>query len=271
MKKIEIDLKGVPQTLLLPLLGRAFFSDKPYSPLHDERAVQLVQTLDYDFDQLSKQVGATTLFWIARAYHFDQAIRAFLQQHPKAVIVSLGAGLETAFYRVDNGQLTWVDLDLPEVIELRKKLFSPSDRVHYVAKSILDFSWMEDVKKFGNEFFFFAGGLFMYFTEKEVKDLFLAMADSFAGAELIFDSISKKGLEYANIMLQKSAMKDAVLKWGLDDALTLQNWSPKVKLLAKVPYFKNIKNKFKFPLLLRCKMYFYDFVNKSGIIHLKLG
>jgi O-methyltransferase involved in polyketide biosynthesis len=268
-EKITVDLKGVPQTLLLPLLGRAKFSQKSYSPLHDQRAIDLVNSLDYDFNHLQKQVGETTLFWMARAYHFDEAIKHYLKIHPKAVIVNLGAGLETAFYRVDNRELTWLDLDLPEVIALRDKLLPPPPRVHYIAKSILDYSWIEEVKKYGKDVFFFAGGLFMYFSEEQVNSIFLQMANHFPQGELIFDAISKKGLYYANRMLSDVRMNNAKLKWGLDDGKELEKWSPNIILVSQKPYFQGIKTKFAFPLFLRMKMVFLDLFNKGGIIHLK--
>ena len=266
--KIDINLTGVPQTLLLPLFGRATLSKESYSPLHDAKAVQLVESLNYDFDALAAIAGHISMFWMARAYHFDQAIKNFLQHHPKGVVVSLGAGLETAFHRVDNGQLTWVDLDLPEVIALRQKLLPPSQREHEIAKSVLDFSWMDDVKKLGDEFFFFAGGLFMYFTEEENKRIFTQMAHAFPGSELIFDTISSKGLYHANRMLKQS-MRGAVLTWGVDEPDQLATWSPQIKIAAKIPFFSKIKSNYPFPLKQRLKMYLYDWFDKGCVAHLK--
>ena len=270
-EKINIDLKGVPQTLLLPLLGRALFSKGKNPVIHDERAMLLVKSLDYDFDNLLKRVGGEsgTIWWIARAYQFDEAIKKYLKDHPTATIVNLGAGLETVFHRVDNGKLTWIDLDLPEVIQLRGKLLSPIDRVHYIAKSILDYSWMDDIKKFGNELFFVAGGFFMYFTEQQVKSILLEMANRFPNAELVFDSIEKRGLKYANAMLTDVNMNSAVLKWGFDYGIELQQWSLKIKFISQIPYFKNIKMKYDFSFLTRIKMFFYDLSKKGGVIHIK--
>lgn len=268
-RKIDVDLTGVPQTLLLPLLGRAKFSALPYSPLHDERAMQLVNELNYDFDQLTNRVGNVTFFWMARAYHFDQAVKAFLKQHPDGVIVNLGAGLETAFSRVDNGRCTWVDLDLPEVIALREKLLPPQNRQYYIAKSALDFSWMQEVKQYGNHFFIFAGGLFMYFTEEQMKLFLTEMTVQFPESELIFDTISEKGLYYANKMFDGSDMKGVKLTWGIDDCNKLTTWSPHITILSSFSFFTDIKSKYKFPFSQRCKMYLYDWFDKSRIVHLK--
>jgi len=267
-EKLAIKLDGVPQTLLMPLLGRAKFSEKSYSPIHDPLAIKLVESINYNFDELLTRITRSLGFWMARAFHFDEAIKKFITKHPKGTIVNLGAGLETAFHRVDDGKLKWVDLDLPEVISLRNKLLPQSDRVNCIAKSILDFSWMNDIKEYGHEFFFFAGGLFMYFTEDEVKSIFIEMAKRFHQSELIFDSVTTRGIYYANKMLKEAKMSNAQLQWGLDDIRKLEAWSSNIQIVKHMPYFRDLDTK-NFPIVLRIKMFFYDLHNKNAIMHLK--
>ena len=270
-KRKDIDLKGVPQTLLLPLIGRAKFSQKTYSPIQDEKAVELVDTLNYDFENLLKvaNVKQSTLFWMARAYQFDEAIKTYLKKYPDAVIVNLGCGLDTGFNRIDNGQLTWVDIDLPDVMNLRECLLPPTKREIYIRNSVLNYSWMDEVKKLGSNIFFFAGGLFMYFTNDQIKSLFINMANTFPNSNLIFDNISPKGLKHANKMLVKSGMENALLQWSVYDGKILEECSPKIKIVEQHAYFKDIKNKYPFPFSHKLIMYFFDLFHRSGIIHLK--
>lgn len=268
-EKININLQNVSQTLLMPLLGRALFSQEPYSPLHDKQAVELANSINYDFEKLYKKVKKSTLFWMARPYHFDTAIKLYLEKNPRGIVVNLGAGLETAFHRVDNGDLTWIDLDLPEVISLREKLLPLTDRNHNIAKSILDYTWMDDIEKLGKEFFFLAGGFFMYFTESQVKSIFIEMAKRFSRSELIFDSLSSKKIYHSNKMLRNAKMTNALLQWGLDNPNTLESWSPHIKIMSQIPYFYKIKAMPGFPFGLRAKMFFYDFFNNYRITHLK--
>jgi len=267
---VNIDLSAVPKTLLLPLLGRAHFSQKIYSPIHDKKALELITTLNYDFENLLNvaNVKTSALFWMARAYHFDEAIKAHLKKHPKAVIVNLGCGLDTSFNRVDNGHLTWVNVDLPEVIKLRERLLPPTAREIAIQASVLDYSWMDEVKNLGSDLFFFAGGLFMYFTNEQIKALFIQLAECFPGSPLIFDNISPKGLNSANKMLQKSGMTDALLQWSVTDAKIIEQWSPKIKVLAQHAYFTGIKNKYPFPWRYKLLMYLLDLSHKSGMIYL---
>jgi O-methyltransferase involved in polyketide biosynthesis len=269
-EKIKIDLSGIPQTLLLPLVGRAQFSKKSYSPIQDDKAIELVNPLDFDFEKLWKTIGHFTgTWWMARAWHFDQAAKAYLNLYPDATIVNLGAGLDTTFYRIDNKKLTWFDIDLPEVILLRNQLLPPPDRVYYLAKSVLDYSWMGSVKQLSDRVFFIAGGLFMYFTEQQMKLLLPEMASRFPQAELIFDSIPTKSIKSSNQMLNEVNMASAILQWGLDEGSTLETWSPQIKLICQMPYFKKIKAYYRFPLMVRARMLFCDLIEKGGIIHLK--
>lgn len=81
-----------------------------------------------------------------RARHVDQKARDFLEWHPEGVIVNLGCGLDTRFYRLDGGRLHLFDLDLPEVIDLKRQLLAETERYHFVASSVLDFDWMDMVQ-----------------------------------------------------------------------------------------------------------------------------
>lgn len=265
--KLPISLSGVPKTLLIPLLVRAQYSEDPSSPIQDKLAKELVGRIDYNFDELAKHTGDAAMFMLARAWHFDRAIRAWLQRHPLGAVVNFGAGLDTTFYRINNSQVTWIDLDLPDIIRMRESLLPPSKQIHNVAKSILDYSWVNEIKQYHDTFLFVAGGLFMYFPEEQVKDVIRVMAENFPHSDLIFDSISTKGLYYANKMLCESQMSDAIMHWGIDDTTQLETWSPQIRLLSKIPCYRGIKMMSGIPFGSRFKMFLYDCFDTSGITH----
>lgn len=267
----KMDLTGVQKTLLLSLVGRAAFSKLPYSPIKDYKAIEIVNALNYDATQLllDKHFKISILCAIARAYHFDQAIKKFLNQYPRGTIVNLGCGLDTTFNRVDNGLLTWIDIDLPEVIRLREKLLPPSAREHYIAKSILDDSWMEEVKKYGDNVFFFAGGLLMYLNEKHVKATLLKMALKFPRSKLVFDNCSPKGISFGNDLLKQYNIHGVMIKWGILKGSKLKKWSSRIKSVKEHSYFIEIKSKYSFPIRLKLLMYKLDLFQKSGIIYVE--
>ena len=72
--------------------------------LNDTKAIELVEQIDYDFSTIDKNFPfEVTLLFVARAKQFDDKIKAYIREHPHASVVNIGAGLDTTFYRIDNG------------------------------------------------------------------------------------------------------------------------------------------------------------------------
>jgi O-methyltransferase involved in polyketide biosynthesis len=117
---IEVDLGGVPETLLWTLYHRAVEARRPDAVLHDPRAVELVERIDYPFAQRFGPGGRLGQWQALRARCFDIQVGRFLRRHPDGTVVALGEGLETQLWRVDNGRVRWVSVDLPETIEVRR-------------------------------------------------------------------------------------------------------------------------------------------------------
>ena len=59
--------------------------------------------------------------------------------HPDAAVVSVGCGLETTYWRCDNGRALWFELDLPEVIDVRRELLDPGERQFLVPGDMFDY------------------------------------------------------------------------------------------------------------------------------------
>lgn len=62
----------------------------------------------------------------------------FLATHHTGTVVEIGTGLNTRHERVDNGQAHWFDLDLHDVIELRRAFFVNTPRRTMIAASVTD-------------------------------------------------------------------------------------------------------------------------------------
>ena len=76
---------------------------------------------------------------------FDGWVKSFLRENPNGIIVEIGSGLNTRFERVDNGQVRWFDLDMPDSMAVRKKYFQETERRKFIASSVLDSSWVDRV------------------------------------------------------------------------------------------------------------------------------
>ena len=267
----KIKLGSVQETLLLPLWGRAMETQKPKPLLSDPKAVSIINNILYDFTVISKNVSKLSqLAWIARSIYFDNKIKAFINMYPEAVIVNIGCGLDTTFDRVDNGKIQWIDLDLPDTIELRKRYIAESARRHFIAKSIFDKSWYKSVEKQNRVMLLIAGVLY-YFDETEVKGLFNDFHTFIPGAEIIFDYSSTKGVKIANKkVIEKGGMsKSAGLKWGIDDILEIEKWNSHIKVISNMPMFKEHKKNY--PVLKRIGMNISDVLKIMSLVHIKIS
>jgi len=238
------NLSVVSETLLLTLYLRAMESQRPDALIKDEIAVALVKKISddglYDFSRIKPLhlSEANKLVIILRNREFDRYARDFLRRHPEAVVVHIGCGLDARFERVDNGQVEWYDLDLPDVIELRRKLVGGEGaRHHFLAGSVLDSAWLEAVEAHRQNyrrcplpFLFLAEGVFMYFEGAQVKLLMKILREHFPGAELVFDSYSPIHVWRHNLQTSTSKIYLHV-RWGIWRGQEIEGWCDGIRLL----------------------------------------
>jgi O-methyltransferase involved in polyketide biosynthesis len=170
MEKVAVALERVPETLLWTLYHRAVEARRPDAVLHDPMAVELVDRIDFPFRERFGTGEDFSQWQALRARCFDDALRRFIAAHPTGTVVALGEGLETQFWRVDDGSFRWLTIDLPEVIALRQKLLPESDRLRAVGTSALDPGWMDEVDDYAGVLIT-AQGLLMYLEPEEVRRL----------------------------------------------------------------------------------------------------
>ena len=264
-------LGSVQKTLLLPLWGRAVESGKAHPLLRDPAAVKIMAGLPFDFAAMARNLSPITrLSWIARSLHIDRTVRAFLDSHPEATIVNLGCGLDTTFERVDNGRLRWFDLDLPDVIALRRRLIPEGERCRTIAGSLLDDSWRKGVVP-ADPVLFFAAGVLYYFREDQVRALLSGLAGAFPGAEMVFDACSPLGRRIANKRVIEAGGMDAgvQLQWGLSHARAMEAWDSRVVVIESYPMFRGARRGLS--LSEKAGTLVSDAVNIMFMVHLRLG
>jgi O-methyltransferase involved in polyketide biosynthesis len=245
--KIKIELGPVQKTMFLPLLARAAETLKKNPALIDRTAVDIVNSVDYDFSVINAKIrGLSQAAMVMRSLYIDGAVRTFLQKHPRAVVVNIGCGMDTTFERVDNGTLRWFDLDLPDTMELRKKFMIETDRRRFITSSFLETPWL-DILKPDDGIFFISAGVFRYFDGSQVKGFVNALASRFPGGELVFDASSPGGIKAANQGVMKDSgldQKAHLMKWGHEAGDTQKIFGDKVKVLEIDTFQKNTGMKF---------------------------
>jgi O-methyltransferase involved in polyketide biosynthesis len=216
------------ETLLITLYAKA----RPGNPLFfDQTAQDVLNRVDYDFTRL--HVPFMTIFLICqRAKKLDAITRDFLAEHPGGVVLQLGCGLDNRFWRVDNGSVTWYDLDMPPVAELRRQFFTGSERYHLIAASVTDQECLATVAAGGRPVLVVAEGLLMYLGEAEVRRLVLQLHETFPSCRLIADIFSRL---MARLATKHPSLEytGATIGWGINDAHELEAWAPGLRLLEE--------------------------------------
>jgi O-methyltransferase involved in polyketide biosynthesis len=227
--KEKVHLTEAQETLLITLYAKA--AACPEVLFSDPQGKAIIAQIEYDFEQLKVPLG-TQLTVCMRAKQIDGYVRAFLAEHPTAIMLHLGCGLDTRFARVDNGQVDWYDLDLPDVIELKRKFFTESECYHLIASSVTDLTWLEQISPQGRPVMVVAEGLFMYLHEADIRALIHRFKTDFPGCHLVFDAFSE--LTASKISANPSIKKTgAVVHWGIDDPLEIETWEDGIHLQAE--------------------------------------
>ncbi len=179
-------LTGVAETALMTLNGRAHQASRPDAIIDDPMAIRLADAIDYDFDKFGRKGQEMAV----RSLAFDRCALQYLTQHPDATVVALAEGLQTSFWRLDSAlpdaRFRWLSLDLPPIIELRRRLLPSSPRITYLAQSVLDYSWMDQVDT-NSGVFITAEGLLMYLQPEDAMGLIAKCASRFPGGQMVFD------------------------------------------------------------------------------------
>jgi O-methyltransferase involved in polyketide biosynthesis len=219
--KHQVRLGAVQETLFIPLAARARETQRKRPVLRDPKATEMVQSIDYDTAKYGEGVGGSVT--VLRTAIIDFWVRSFLAAHPAATVVELGTGLNTRFERVDNGQVHWFDLDLPDTIDLRRNFFADTDRRRMIAASALDEDWLPAVARGRGPYFFVADGVLVYLPEDQVMATLARMAERFPGALLALDTYPKQTFDRQHRLAARKGI-DARWAWACDDPRSLERF-----------------------------------------------
>ena len=128
-------LDGVEATLYIPLVSRIYVSKRFPDYFYDKRAISLAPYLPV---QSIKENSSEYMCFASASRQFviDQKILKFLRKNPTGNVIFLGAGLETAFDRLENERANFYQVDLPSVIAIREKLLGEGKNERLIAKDM---------------------------------------------------------------------------------------------------------------------------------------
>ncbi|OJJ01808.1 hypothetical protein ASPVEDRAFT_651346 [Aspergillus versicolor CBS 583.65] len=261
--KEEVNLNGVARTLLVTLAARASDFRAPTPVLGDPYAQDILDRLDVDVDEIAPTPNQCAAIAV-RTRHFDRWTSEFVQRNQKSTVLHLACGFDSRMQRVKWGENTrWIDIDLPEAIDLRRKVQpeSLSGRDYsLLGVDVLDEDWMKNITTH-EPVLVVMEGLLCYLPEEDVKRLVQRLCQTFPNGELLFECITMATLQSLQRQnpIEFINSSRAQFHWGVDDPKLLEGLHPGLKLvesvrLAEAPGVE------KFPLGYRALMYLLSWI-----------
>lgn len=224
-------LSDVSETLLITLWARAVETQREDAILRDPASVDMLKHIDYDFS-VFESAKMSQAGCCIRGKVMDQQALTFLEKYPDAVVIQLGAGLDTRYQRLNCTGIThWYDLDLPEAIEIRKKLCPKMPKNTLLSMSMLDEAWIDTVLAHNKPVLMISEGVLMYFDESDVRKFFAMICRRFDRATLLFDMLTyiAKGNAKRHDAVKQTKNK-AEFKWSLLNSKDMEQWHDNLHL-----------------------------------------
>ncbi|MDR2177005.1 MAG: class I SAM-dependent methyltransferase [Treponema sp.] len=263
-------LQGVSNTLFIPLAARVFASKKFPEYFYDEKSLALEQYIPGDSIQ-KKSSEYSFMASVARYYNLDNMVKAFISKNPKCTIVYLGAGLETAYFRLNNQSALFYEVDLPEVIDIRRSILGEHENEILIGGDIFDTLW---IHKIDTSFpsLLIASGVFQYFTEDKVMQFITNIRANLNDAELIFDAANETGIQYANKYVKKTGNTNALMSFYVNDGIDFARKTGAVLIEERV-FFTDARKLLskKLGLYTRIAMRVVDNKKRAVILHLGIN
>ena len=254
--KERIRLSGVPETMLQTVYARAKESSGR-GAIHDAKAEEIVERLDYDFSLADKDTAMRSGV-IARTIVLDQLTKAWFEAHPGAVVINIACGLDTRCYRM-SGYAHWYNLDLPETMAVREKLLPESGTISQIAMSAME-DWGSEISEQNVQVLILIEGLTMYLNAKDVQQIFKVISSRFSKATVFVETMNPIIVK----RFQEKSIEGSHAKftWGIKNGKALAEllpgfrfveehsltegmavFAPIYKLLDRLPAVRNISNK----------------------------
>jgi len=238
-----VRLASVEWANLRTLYLRAYGSRLEQSVLGDRAPAEAVDRTNYDFARMRQSVYPWgNQFLVAfRARQLDTWADDFLRRNPDAVVLHLGCGLDNRPFRLDvPSGVSWFDVDVPEVIRLRRLLYTERPGYTIIGSSVTEPRWLDEIPA-NRPALIVAEGLLMYLTETEVRDLLRRLTDRFGTGELLADLLSPWGPRFSNSPLLSKFSTVGITKWATRNGRELLAWIPRLNLVETSMFIDPVK------------------------------
>jgi methyltransferase (TIGR00027 family) len=248
------DVNSVSETALLTLRSRVIESERKDPVITDPMARDILEGID---PLISGEVRerilkrklrtAMTMYIALRSDIYDRYTKAFLEKYPDGLVINLGCGLDTRYWRAVNDPQRYIELDLPEMIDLKKEILG--DRIPYemIGCSVLEDEWIERIATRQSEkILFLAEGLLMYLPPDDVKSLIKKISEKFSRSQFVIEVVKEKytrGLwkKMVERKMRRSAGSSAgsSFNFGVKNAKEIESYGNNIKVLEEWSYLED--------------------------------
>lgn len=229
--KVTISLTGTRETLMGPLIARARDANMPNSVLNDIYAVQVLDQIDHDIEKFKINDEQATMHTL-RVLRLDRWTLEFLANNPEATVLHLACGLDSRWHRLqtDLTNVRWIDVDYPEVVELRSRLIPcPTGDYNLIAADVTEDAWLDQIPA-DRPTVVICQGLLMYLEEEAGKHLIRRLVKHFKTGQLILDFVGTMMVPLQGSVGNLTGT-GASLSWCLDEPKILETLHPQLEML----------------------------------------
>lgn len=234
---MELKFGDIQETALIPLAIKASETSRPNARIRDVKAKEIIDSLGVDvskYDPFLSHEGV-----IARTIMFRDQLKALLKKYPDALCINLGCGFDDKFSQVDNGRLQWYDVDLPDQIAVRRKVYSDRERCKMLPGSALESEWTKQLPK-AKMYIIVMEGVLEYFTKDQVKTCLNMLCDSFPHGYLVGE-LHSPFLEKHGKHHDAVKHTNATFGWGTKSGREYLALEPRMKLLSEHSFNEEMK------------------------------
>ena len=182
-----------------------------------------------------------------RARKYDSIVNDFISKNPSSTVVNLGCGFDTRYWRIDNKKCEYVELDLPEIVEMKKDILKDHLSYELIGCSVLDTSWIDRVTSKGNRnFLLIAEGLFMYLPKVDVINLFKTFSEKFYHSQIVLEVAAEKytrgiGKKIIIMKMKRELGFDSgsSYNFGVRNAFELESYGNGIKVMDEWSYIED--------------------------------
>ena len=262
-------LDGVEDTLYIPLAARIYASEKFPKFFYDEKALLL------EDNNSLKTIAENTFEYfnmasVCRQQTIDKKITSFLDNNHACNVVFLGAGLETAYFRIRNNSSNFYEVDLEHVIAEREKLLGHGKNEILIGCDMFSMEWVKYLDTSKHTLIVLAG-VFQYFTKDRIIHFIRQIQSSIPKCEMVFDATDSIGLKRANIFVRRTGNVNAEMYFAIDNPNEFAK-ETKTKLVSVSGFFTDaLKQCRGLKLISKIIMFFSDRLKRTMVIHLRLN